>query len=409
MGRAGAPNSYDVWLVRLERRNAASVMALSKLFGVDGTAARHIVANLPRVVVVDQPSGAAEAVAADLRRIGGVVHLTRTGDAPDFDAKSVKTSGRPGGRARPVRRSKEHEAARAKRSQEDDAASLRWPDTAGAEPYAWNRFPNKSAPPVPAAVRNSAARVVAVLLAALGVLGAGGSGWWFLVGENLGSRASATWQTPDAGIVHPDEERGGSAVDDELASELAAKIDEAAWAELVDAVSNGFDEEAEPLELAGRRVGATFRVRARDTQALLKQLQVDVRDLGGSIFRVERGDRVRPDTVALVPLPDPAQVVRLLATAGERQGVSNEDVQAWIGKLHAERPFFLTGAGSGFVEGRFEVPVRDESVLSAPLYRCPGADVEVEDGEPSDDGRTEQTVATLKGLRKGELFSCTFR
>lgn len=404
--------SYDVWLVKLQKRDAATVMAVGKLFGVSQAIASQIIANLPRLVVVDVPSAAAEAVARDLRRIGGMPHVTRTGEGPNFEAPSVQTSGAPPGQVKKrIRRSAQDEAAREQKSRADDAASLHWPDE--ATPYTWVPHPDREPPPVPAPVRNSAARVVLLLGASLALIVGGVGAWWFAVGVEAGSAATGTWATPDAGIVHhatPDDERAdgaaaeGATFDAELARSLAVRLKEEAWQALVLEVAGELDLDPEPLELAGHPAGVRFEVRARDTLRIFKALHPVVRAAGASLFRVERGDTVRADVVALLPLADKLDVLRLFGTGAPERGISNDDVRAWIDALDRKQSIFLSGVGPDFVQGRFEVPLRDESVLSDPSFRCPGAG---EDG--SEEPEERETVQTLKNLRKGERFTCVFR
>ena len=105
--------------------------------------------------------------------------------------------------------------------------------------------------------------------------------------------------------------------------------------------------------------GATLGVAADRADGLLLAAQPLFLERGFYLFRHEPNYGIggAPDEIALVPMRDQFEVIRLVGTNGVNMDLLNDGVIAWLRKLERDAPFVLTGIGYDHVEGRFLQPV----------------------------------------------------
>ncbi|MGD8861851.1 MAG: hypothetical protein PVI30_17710 [Myxococcales bacterium] len=445
----GTSNSYDVWIVRFEGDQRSQVTAITRIFRVPPPTAMQILRNLPRLVAPGVPQDRAKDLARALQAAGGVVHIGASGQAPDFGAGTqVQVSARPvaetaAARRRPRNSMRDRAAAAAR--QVRDAAEAHWPEPRDPDdPYDWHLDAGPP-PPVPVAVRHSPERVAGLLAASLTVIAIGLGAAWSSGAFDPEPVSRAQIRAPAAqpqDDAEQDDAEQPQAGDDSASApsrdpeRLAAAAQRAAT-EAFDALraqlAAALDADAEPFSLDGQVVGALYDVPARDTRRLLAALRPQAQAGGAVLVRYRRGHRVGGDLLALLPADRPLDAVRLIGTAGP--GLPTADVVAWLSALHAEQAIHLEGVGEHFVEGRFQIPVRDPVALEKPVYACPAgqtAPAAAAGNAPDPTGPDEQgeqatragtpdaaaaaersrrqpdTIATLEGLKKGERFACSF-
>jgi hypothetical protein len=407
------------------------------MFRVDLRAARQILAQLPRLVARDLPSGDARRLAVRLREVGGVALVCGSGETPDFSAVSAPVKARPAAveagdddandddapaevetpapvEARPERptRGGKRRRSGAQRSLADeqtlvaarsaqDAAMAHWPQDAA--PCAWEAA-SATPPIVPRPVRHSAARVAWTLVIVLSVTGGAGGAFWMRFGRDVLAVSIAEPHVAPVKQAHdPALELPPSRF--ALARELAAAAGNESFRSLVSKVAAALGDEGEPLRIENQQVGVTFEVREHDLQARLDALDAEVRGASASLFRHVKGSRIGFDRLALLPATDVSTIVRVVGTSGS--GLDNEEVVTWLSALNSARALRLLGAGERFVEGRYEVPTPDGAELSFAMFTCPSAATATASAAAA--AAPAGLVDSLKGIRRGERFSCEWQ
>jgi hypothetical protein len=121
--------------------------------------------------------------------------------------------------------------------------------------------------------------------------------------------------------------------------------------------------------------GATLGVAADRADGLLLVAQPLFLEQGFYLFRHEPNYGIggAPDEIALVPMRDQFEVIRLVGTNGVNIDLLNANVIAWLRELERDAPFVLTGIGYDHVEGRFLQPVgaRADSIAKRLNGFCP--------------------------------------
>jgi len=121
--------------------------------------------------------------------------------------------------------------------------------------------------------------------------------------------------------------------------------------------------------------GATLGVAADRADGLLLAAQPLFLERGFYLFRHEPNYGIggAPDEIALVPMRDQFEVIRLVGTNGVNIDLLNSGVIAWLRELERDAPFVLTGIGYDHVEGRFLKPVgpRADSIAKRLHGFCP--------------------------------------
>jgi hypothetical protein len=117
------------------------------------------------------------------------------------------------------------------------------------------------------------------------------------------------------------------------------------------------------VPLAG---GRAFAVDARTAEKILAGSHTSFRKAGLYLFRYERAYGIpgEKDRLAVVPTRDPDAVLRLMGTEGVAQGVTTEQIVAWLRAVNREEPLELLEIGSDFVSARFERAPKDPRALA---------------------------------------------
>ncbi len=400
------PVNSDVWLCRLEGDDKNRLLAISRMFRVDVRGAHHILEHLPRLVARDLPEIEARKLAHRLRETGGVVHVCGTGETPDFGATLAAPVRKAARQAPARRRPRAGDDASALARATQDAAMARWPKE--TEPCAWETEGASRPPPVPAAVRHSAARVAFTLFGALSLIGGGGGAYWARYGKEILAvsvaqvpepRAAASQRADrgrDAGVAR---ETSGDPQRAELARRLAETAAQAAFQAAAGETAKALAQPGEPLQIEQQSVGLSFELPQAEVEARLQALEPTAAAHEALLLRNVKQSRPGFDRVVLLPTPDPLQAVQLIGTAGE--GISNAEIVSWLRALHDERPFRLLGVGASFVEGRFETQKHDEGRLDQAAFSCPGR-------ASARGGVEADGIRTLERLHHSSRFACTW-
>ena len=190
----------DVWLLRLDGDPQMRPRLAGRLLHVDVRTAQHVLDTLPRLIARGVSPEAARKLIQQIKSLGGIGHACPSDETPDFDAV-LRSEERRLAAAR-TRRSGDLAADAARAVQ--GAAMLRWPDET-EDAYVWESEEAPLPPWVPSPVRHSAARVAAVLAAAVSLSAGGATAYWVRHGDELTRVSAASWQTPDAGVIAGDD------------------------------------------------------------------------------------------------------------------------------------------------------------------------------------------------------------
>ncbi len=95
-----------------------------------------------------------------------------------------------------------------------------------------------------------------------------------------------------------------------------------------------------------------------DLESLMSDWRDELLDLGCYVFLVHAtaDERYR---CGLVATADQFEAVRLVGTEDVAGGLTNDDVVAWLERLHEDHPFALTGIAPDTLQGIFLDPVDD--------------------------------------------------
>ena len=128
------------------------------------------------------------------------------------------------------------------------------------------------------------------------------------------------------------------------------------------------------MGLSRRTHGASVGVPTEQADSFIADAQRAFRDKGFLLFRHEPhyGINGRPDEIALLPIRDQYDAVRLVGTNGANFDLRTGAVVNWLRELERDAPFVLTGIGYDHVEGRFLSPLADPDAVAERLYAfCP--------------------------------------
>lgn len=112
--------------------------------------------------------------------------------------------------------------------------------------------------------------------------------------------------------------------------------------------------------------GRAFSVDASVSEQLLAGSHTTFRKAGFYLFRNERGFGIEgdKDVLGLVATSDPDVVLRRIGTAGPRNGVTTEQIVAWLAALRKEEPFELLEIGADYIAGTFERAPANASAIA---------------------------------------------
>lgn len=142
-------------------------------------------------------------------------------------------------------------------------------------------------------------------------------------------------------------------------------------------------ESSAPLEVQDaytgtvkRSGGVEVRFAADRTDSMLVRTAPLFRSRGFLLFRHEHtfGIAGEPESVALYPRADEAEVMRFVGTNGDNHGIGTDSVVAWMERLRTRHPFVLIGIAHDAVEGRFTPApdARQAAALAQEFYAfCP--------------------------------------
>jgi hypothetical protein len=118
-----------------------------------------------------------------------------------------------------------------------------------------------------------------------------------------------------------------------------------------------FDDDT-PKTLVEQGVGP-FIAAGERTRKFVEQHQAEILKQGAYLFHTRDLAEDNGPAVAVLPTTDVYQVLAAVETEGANEGVSCEDLQAWLRDLEKFQPFVIVGLGADFVEGKFTSPIRD--------------------------------------------------
>jgi len=145
--------------------------------------------------------------------------------------------------------------------------------------------------------------------------------------------------------------------------------------------------------------GFAVSVPSARAEGLVAAAQPRFLEKGFYLFRAEQhfGIGRRSDRVALFPRGDRYEILRLMGTNGWNYNIGPDSVIAWLRALERDHPFFITGMGFDWVEGRFRTPIRDADALARRFYAfCPDI---VDQG-------TETVAALARELVESQRLYC---
>lgn len=142
--------------------------------------------------------------------------------------------------------------------------------------------------------------------------------------------------------------------------------------------------------------GITFKVSAKDAEAVVISLKDQFTEKGYVIYISETNFGYSPDEVSILKTTDQFDILRVEQTAGYNYDLNNEDVLAKLKKWYSEFAYEIIGASDASVEAVFkgEGP-NDAKAFAQKVYAfCPDV---VDQGVGSVD-ELEREIVQMKGF-----------